>query len=335
MLRRPLRAVSIWVAVALLAGCGGRQSSAPTLPPALVPAEETAKAGLYVGYFTRASDEFVILGYPLDNRRNKAPLCRLTAPQGGDGIAVDGQGNLMVLAASPNEEIRIYKGPVMCGHELGSFDDQYGSPYDAASANAASGTIAVANSFDEQGSKTYPGSISVCTLGGGCTSNLTNSKIEEVWGVAEDREGDCWAAATSPQAAADLIYFKGCAGGGRVATGYKNRYSGSLDIDSSGNLVSLSGTGGERAKLYVYKGCNPACSFVGGPFALAGEALVGHLDENSSTYATATESESISGQGEVDVYRYTPAKLTHEYSFTNGIGNNFIASAAYNPRSKE
>ncbi|HLY01197.1 MAG TPA: hypothetical protein VKR56_01730 [Candidatus Cybelea sp.] len=329
--------MSVWVAIVLLAGCGGNGNGISSLsfPAAPVHAPETAKAGLYVAYFTRGSDEFIILGYPSNNRRNKAPICQMTGPRSGDGIAVDANGNLIGLAAFPTDEVVVYKGPEMCGHELGSFRDPYGYPYDAASADAATGTIAVANSFDYEGSKTYSGSISVCTLAGGCTSNLTNAAIQEVWGVALDRSGDCWAAATNQSAAAYLIYFKHCAGTGSVATGYKNPYSGSLDIDRSGNLVSLSGTGGQSGELYVYKGCKPACSLVGGPFGLAGEALVGHLDGNSATYATATISEYISGQGEVDVYRYSPTKLTHEYSFTNGIGNNFIASTAYNPRSKE
>ncbi|MGA8575799.1 MAG: hypothetical protein WB609_08995 [Candidatus Cybelea sp.] len=61
------------------------------------------------------------------------------------------------------------------------------------------------------------------------------------------------------------------------------------------------------AKLYVYKGCAPACTLAAGLYSLEGESVYGHLNEKSNTFATA-DFES----GSVDVYAYTPSSLTYQ-----------------------
>ena len=90
-------------------------------------------------------------------------------------IAVDGKGNLIDPDGGTRTVI-VFKGPGMCGPSIGSVSDPYGQPSDAASINAATGTIAVANIFGTSG----PGSISLCTLPGGCFANLTNPHMDEV-----------------------------------------------------------------------------------------------------------------------------------------------------------
>jgi hypothetical protein len=107
-----------------------------------------------------------------------------------------------------------------------------------------------------------------------------------------------------------------------------NAYYGGLDIDKAGNLVSISAFDSE---LYVYKGCNPACTIVGGPFSLHDEAVFGHLDKKSKHF--------ISGDfalGEADIYRYNPTNVTYSYSFNNGLtSSDVVEGVAFNPRSKE
>ena len=73
------------------------------------------------------------------------------------------------------------------------------------------------------------------------------------------------------------------------------------------------------------------CTLVGGPFALHGETFWGHLNQDSTAFATANYV-----AGEVDVYKYSPTALTFLYSFTKGLTpSDSVKGAAYNPRSKE
>jgi hypothetical protein len=267
-----------------------------------------------------------ILGYNHNNRRGRPPSCTIPGVSYVDGLAVDAKGNL-VDPDGGSRTIKVFQGPGMCGLQLGSVADPYGMPSDAASADAASGTIVVGNIFDGPPSKNYPGSISLCTLAHGCTKNLTNSKIYEVGGVAQANNGDCWASAQTSAGAAKLIYFKGCAGAGRAAAGFQNQSFGGLDIDDHGNLVSVSYF---DAQLYVYKGCNPGCKLIGGPFAMRGAPFFGHLNERSTMFAVADNS-----YVQVDVYAYSPTSLRYLYSFSGVSASNDLGSVAFNPRSKE
>lgn len=279
------------------------------------------KAGIYVGEFTGSS----ILGYANPNTNNNPPICFVRPVSYAQGIAVDGAGNLIVPDDGTNSVI-VFHGPRMCGSKIGSAHDPYGQAVDAASANAATGTIVVGNEFDNSGT---PGSISLCTLNGGCTTNLTNPAMYEVAGVALANNGDCWASAANASGTATLTYFKHCRGSGQQATGFENSYYGGLDIDTLGRLVSVSYY---DAKLYVYLGCNPGCQLVDGPFALHGQSLFGHLDKYSQNF--------VAGDyqfGQIDVYLYyTFGRLTYDYSFNNGLSpSQSLEGAAFNPRSKQ
>jgi erythromycin esterase len=149
--------------------------------------------------------------------------------------------------------------------------------------------------------------------------------------VAVSKNGDCWAASKqgpSKGYKTVLIYFQGCAGSGQTTTHYKNPDSGGLDIDKSGNLVSISYS---TPAVYVYSGCKPVCKLIGGPFTLKGTAVYGHLNKDSTRFATADYE-----YGQVDIYTYSPTAVTYRYSFNNGISvSSGIVGAAYNPRSKE
>jgi hypothetical protein len=266
-----------------------------------------------------------IYGYPHNNLANGAPSC--TMPVGmieAQGIAADDSANLIVPAGAPNlsRTVDVYSGPSLCGAELGSFIDAWGQPDDASSTNAASGSIAVANMYDAGGA----GSVSVCTLAGGCAINLTNSNMYEVAAVLMSKAGDCWASAATQTGTATLTWFKGCTGNGEAATGYQNKYFGGLDIDKNGNIVSLSAFDG---KLYVYKSCKPTCTMVGGPYALQGQSLFGHLNGQSMVYAAADFQ-----NGQIDVYHYSASGVTYWYSFNNGLNaNNLVEGVAEAPRS--
>jgi hypothetical protein len=292
---------------------------AAALPLSLEPSSKSA-GGIYASE-VYATD---IWGFPQNNSQNRKAMCVVKNVEGANGIAVDAAGDL-IDPDGGTDTVIVFKGPQMCGQELKSVADPYGQPSDAASANAVKGTIVIANIFDTN--KT-PGSVSRCTLSHGCTTNLTNANMDEVAGVALAKNGDCWASATDPSGKATLTYFKGCQGSGKTATGYRNRYYGGLDIDDSGNLVSLSY---EDAKLYVYKGCNPKCTRIGGPFAMKGEATFGHLNAASTKLVTGDFQ-----YGQIDVYSYSPTKIRFAYSFNRGFSpSEVVEGAAFNPRSGE
>jgi len=321
-------ALSTGVAASMLVSCAGSQP--PLGSPGASSQDSTVRAverfapdsirrGIYVG----VSD--AVLGYRANNSRNKPPICTVKASY-PSGIAADSDGNLIVTDGG-NGTILVFKGPKMCGPELGSFSDPYGQPVDAASAHAATGTIAVANIFDTGG----PGSIAVCTLAGGCTKNLrgpSNESMYEVAAVALADNGDCWASSTDSTGTATLTYFKRCSGHGRTATGYENAYYGGLDIDSEGHLLAISAF---DSKLYVYKGCAPACTLAAGPYSLVGESVYGHLNEKSNMFVA---SDFLNGQ--VNVYAYTPSSLTYQYHFNNGLsGSTDPEGVTYNRRPQE
>ena len=268
-----------------------------------------------------------VFGYQHLNTMNNPPECTTSIgdvnPQ---DIATDVKGNLIVPESYDNvvREILVFSGPSMCGPQLGMLEESDGTPVDAASRNAASGTIAIANQFDGGN----PGSISVCTLAGGCTANLTNANMYEVAGVAMDTAGNCWASAETSTETATLTYFKNCKGSGQAATGFQNKYFGGLDVDKHGNLVSISTFDG---KVYVYSGCKPGCTLAGGPFTLQGLSAFGHLNHQSMTFAAADFQ-----FGQIDVYQYnSPSSLNYYYSFNNGLSaTNLVEGVAFNPRAR-
>jgi hypothetical protein len=309
----------------MLAGCG-------VLPPSVsggqddAVATDAAKSGIYVsGYFGSSS---VVYGYRQNNRGNDPPDCSRTSLPAAVDVAADAKGYLMVPQGN---ELTIFRGPRTCGKQLAQLGIGLGGyAVDAASADAAHGTIAVASVQDGSG---Y-GSVQVCMLRTGCRTYLTNSDMNFVLGVAIANDGDCWGASQqglSMGYAAVLTYFKGCSGSGETATGYQNASSGGLDIDKNGNLVSIScsATGCSTPAVYVYSGCKPQCKEIGGPFSLRGTARYGHLNQNSTRLAMADYQ-----FGQVDVYRYSPTAITYLYSFNNGLNSN-IAGASYSPRSAQ
>lgn len=345
------------VATVLLAGCSGNMSGPPTaasanetppfshrhvkphwsFPASVVPGLDDAvpppgatiariakprgnTGGIYVSQFLGTS----ILAYAHKNAPNNPPTCSVGPVSDPNGIAVDGKGNLIDPDGGSHSVI-IFAGPGMCGAQIGTLFDPFGQPTDAASADAVNGVIAVANIY---GPSAYSaaGSIAMCTLSGGCTTNLQNPAMYEVAGVAMDNSGNCWADAQNASGFATLTYFAGCSGSGQEATGFTNMFYGGVDIDRNGNLVTLSTF---DSKIYVYKGCNPACTLVGGPFPMLNEAVYGHLNKQSMTLCTGDFE-----LGQMDVYYYNPTAVTYWYSFNNALNIYDVpVGCAYNPRS--
>jgi len=313
--------------VTFLAACNGTapQSSIEALPnsqilqaPAtpfhriLVP--DAAKSGIYLSSYHGTS----VYGFKSNFKHDHGPMCSVyIGPfRNVNGIAADPEGDLIGPRGSPHSVV-VYAGPDLCGPQLGEFSDPFGEPEAAISANAATGTILLA---DLSGPKhSIIGNIAICTLKSGCTKKLTNPNITgNGSGVALAKNGDCWL--TSENAGSTSVamtYWPGCTGRGEAATGFNSTSVGSLSLDKQGNLVSVDWDGGNAGQLWVYSGCNPACTLVGGPFALEGNPIYGALNATGDTFGTM-ESGLF---GIVDIYKYAPMKLTYEYSFNSGIAS--------------
>lgn len=336
-----MRNIAISAALLALAACSGGAS--PSLPqnssrpqsPALpqtpsqilrdvriskLTSPATPKDGIYVAQFDASS----LFGYAGTNRRNAPPICGETSGYFVADVATDAKGDL-VAPNQQNETINVYRGPHLCGPAVAQLHDPYGLPVDAATANALTKKIAIANIEDDGPiSDPPPGSITICTAAGGCTENLTNPQMNRLAGVALDKRGDCWASATNASSVATLIYFARCTGNGKVTTGFKNAGYGGLEFDRNGNLLALDYNG---TQLFVYSGCRPACTLVGGPFALHGQSIYGKLDKAGTTFAAGDYQ-----TGQVDVYKYASTALTYEYSFNQDLSQgSSVEGIAFSP----
>lgn len=325
-LRRYAFTISVAAAAASLAGCGRSQPPIGALGamPPLVLHRQTAPDGKRGGIYVSAQQSTRIFGYPKPNRLNGPPICSESVYPTGD-VAVDGNGNL--IAPVDFTEVLVFKGPRMCGPEVGSVQMCCeGHAVDAASSDAINGVIVVAALQDGSAG----GSVEVCTLKNGCGTNLKNNHMNFVVGVALAKNGDCWASSQEGHySGAVLTYFKGCSGSGTTATGYRNLEAGGLDIDEHGDLVAISSS--STPAIYVYSGCRPICKLVGGPFSLHGQVEFGHLNRYSTRFAAADYAD-----GEIDIYKYAPTAVTFLYSFNNGLSPNAnVSGAAYNPRAKQ
>lgn len=336
-------ALSLALGLLMFAGCGASivaqtpsSSQAPAVsvipdwmhvamraipPQPIVYGAATPKTGVYAAQFWGTD----VLGYHTPNKNNGAPLCHVAANY-VNGIGVDGTGNLVVPNGYP-VQINVYKGPSLCGKLAGSFSDPYGQASDASTQDALNGTIVIANI--EVSHSNPKGNGAVCTLAKGCFRELKNKKITyEVGGVALAKDGDCWLVSENNASftGAKLTYFHKCTGYGATASGWKNGNWGGLVIDKAGNLVSIDFTP-QKPALWVYHGCNPRCKLVGGPFALEGDSFYGSLSKNGTELALGD-----SQFGQVDVYGYTPTKLTYAYSFNNGLSlSEDVEAAAISP----
>lgn len=291
------------------------------------PGTAPPKTGIYVNEFYNDK----VLAYQSRNTANNPPVCTVMTGESSavNGIATDHFGNFITPIGSTYSGAHIvvvWKGPGLCGKQVGTINDTYGQASNAASYDAIHGTIVVGNIYDEPSNTA--GSLSVCTLKGGCTSNLTNIEMFKVAGLALATNGDCWASSEDTRGSPHLIYFAGCSGSGTPASGFQNKDYGDLQIDRSGNLVSIDkNPSGPESQVWVYSGCNPTCTLVGGPYPLMGLVVGAALNHQAMTLAVGNRT-----TGAVDVYYYSPAGLTYSYSFNNGLSaSDTIEGIAYSP----
>jgi hypothetical protein len=309
-------------AVSVTCGCAVATATPPNSTEAQGFAKAAAPAGLRRGVYVLGSS--AIYGFRADNPDNDAPFCRLpNFAYSAGNIAFDTKGRMIVpdYAAST---ITVYDAPTKpnaCGKVLGAIQDTYGKPIDAASLDAAGGRIVVA-SQDR---------VEICSLRQGCTASLSAPNLDTVSSIALWKNGDCWAQADATSGPGILDYFKGCDNDGEETTGYEGGEDnfGGIYLDEYGNIVSIFANYKNSSALYVYSGCNPACTMVSGPLPLRGNGSYGDLNKASSEFFAADYQYSS-----VDVFKYTPKSLIYEYSFDAGLSGG-VYGVAFNPRAAE
>ncbi len=322
-----------------LSGCTGASFGSPPTEAspgsALGPGERAGhgpKRGIYASdYYGATGGPGFVNGYAGADKGNKPASCTISTP-GVQSIGTDPAGDLIASSSVSLYEysVSVYRGPDLCGSLIGSVTlSQF--PRAVASLNAQSGKIVVA----EENEYLAAGNLVVCTLAKGCGAPLTRPDMKGgTDGAAIAPNGDCWISGEqletyNPPGAAVLGYFKGCHGSGKTAKGYKNPYYGGLFIDNKGNIGAIDFNDGA---LYVYKGCNPVCTLIGGPFTLQGQSIGAGLNKAGDELAVG----DFANQA-IDVYAYSPTKLTYLYSVNNGLSypRSAVISAVFSPSNDE
>jgi len=277
--------------------------------------------GIYVAQFFGST----VNGYTKNNSGNGASICNVPGSS-VNNLGVDTVGNLIVPDAFSG--VVVYPGPTMCGSgSPTTISDTYGQASDAASVNALTGPIVVGNILG-------PGFVVNCSASSLSCTQLTPSSqgIGEVAGVAMDAAGDCWADSYNAAfTAVILTYWAGCTGTGTAATGWLNTGYGGLDVDNKGNVVSFNWHGSAGTDLWVYSGCNPACTSVSDNSLTENTAIFGHIGKHGQRLVAGAYL-----VGQADIYQYSPTTLTYYYSFNNGLSvSGDTEGAAYSPSSKK
>lgn len=347
--RSKYRGAAVAAVLALTACGGGATGFAPqapqaaasaqvAAPPAQAPrvplarpawyraAPDALRKGVYVAeYYTNA-----ILGYNWTTmQENRPPICSIPAAYVVN-VATDTAGNL-IDPDGGSRTVTVFRGPQMCGTALGSFSDSAGQPSDAATTDAATGTIYVANL--QAAGQPY-GNVSICTLTAGCSGILSNSAFGgQLFAVAEDPSGNVYASGyrNASGSGASLVEWKGGAGGGSVVKTYRNTSPGGLDVDKNGKLLALDTFAGGHGALWVYSGCATRCK-PHGPFALQGESVFGKVNAKGTIFEAADFE-----YGQIDVYRYNGVHgITYLYSFGDGLSpSGDVEGIAINPAASD
>ena len=325
-----MRLIIAAVGSTTLAGCAGAVVTRTIVPvddrlsqPALkAGADARPLQGIYV------STDSDVYGYALADREARRPICTISVPTGYDGrnISVDPKGNLLV----PHDQaVSVFAGPRMCGKRVLDAGYRYGGrPMDVASLDALnSGTAVAAVNYSSSGYGTFV----FCTLAQSsqCAIPRMVPGIFDSVAVTIDGTGNCWVSAQTytsqplyyvPRSPSGIAIATAPCFAGVATTGTLNAAFGGLDIDRQGNLVTIDPT--KAGRVFIYRGCDPVCRIIGGPFPLRHPGTYGHLNHAGTLFAVATQSG-------VDVYNYRAAALTYAYTFATDISN--ITAVAFSP----
>jgi len=268
--------------------------------------------------------------WPNPDTENLGPTCAIGAPYQTlkyvKGFAVDPYGYLVVPAEISNSAPYTWTVSVWkpnCNARVWQVELPSNEiAVDAYSNGATNGAVLAV----QRTSSSAVNGLVVCAPSG-CGLPFTNPAITYANGVAVSKKGECWLQGSGQGSVYELVYFPNCNGSGELATGVRNSSGYGLFIDTEGHLGSIDG---QAEKLWVYSGCNPACSLVS-QSTLMNTPVYGGLDAKGENLVIGDPCEC----GEtLDVYKYSPTSgATYSYSITNEVGADW--GAHFSPRNKK
>ncbi len=283
-------------------------------------APQSEVRGIYVSEFYATTDN--VMGYPKNNSSNQPPICYVSTNDNVNDLNVDTKGSLIVPNAF--DGVNVY-APGMCGSLQTTITDSYGQASGAAALNATSGPIVVDNIFGSSNS-----AVVTCTASSGTCTPLNTPGASEMFGVAMDRDGNCYADGLNASGITTLWYYSGCSSTGQAVSGFSEPFGGSVSVDSQGRVTVVSlfnSSFSTPSQVDTYSGCSTGtCTHIA-TTALLGESVFGSLGRRNARFIVGDIT-----FGQEDIYQYHQGNLTYLYSFNNGVsGSEDNEGVAYSP----
>jgi hypothetical protein len=286
----------------LVAGCSGGASSSQ--PAQVQPSVVAAGKASHLIYSVSASNntiDYYVKGTGPNNPVAGSLSGSFSNPE---GIAIDSHGDIYV-ANSNAENILVYAAG--SSSPTGSLDDPNEFPVGVAV--GPDGTVYAANLDGPIGAS---GDVVVYAPGSSEPTQTLHAKcFLHVIGVALDKHGNLFASCQVAPGAGhgEVVEFK--PGSAKATqTHITLEGAGGLGFDGAGHLLVIDGSG-SSVTLNVY---NVGSSKPIHKLKLPGAAIYFSFDRNSKELYVADYA-----LGEIDVFRYTPSKLTQINTITNGM----------------
>jgi NHL repeat len=286
----------------LVAGCYGSASSPHS---AQLPASVVAAGKLSRLIFSSSASNNTIDYYVKGTGPNNPVAGSLSGSFANpEGIAIDSHGNIYV-ANNNAKNVLVYAAG--SSSPTGTLDDPNEFPVDVTVGR--DGTVYVANLAGPIGAS---GDVVVYAPGASEPTQTLHAKcFLHVIGVALDKHGDLFASCQIAPGAGhgQVVEFK--AGSTKATqTHITLEGAGGLGFDGAGHLLVIDGSG-SSATLNVYDVGNPKPI---GKLRLPGASIYFSFSRNSKELYVADYA-----LGEIDVFRYSPSKLTQINKITNGM----------------
>jgi hypothetical protein len=267
--------------------------------PYVVHPEPNAKRGrIYSSSFGGDSVTYYLKGTGPNNPVAGTLSGTFENPQ---GMAIDPTGNLYVSNGNASE-VLVY--PPGASSPSTTLTDPVGFPVDVAI--GSDGTVYVANVWASMGN---PGSVAVYAPGATTpTSVLRYQGFVQVAGVALDRSGNVFVSYDQSNGKFGTVAEFPAGSSNPVATNISVGAVGGIGFDNAGHMLLVDQ---EAPSLNVY---TPGTSTPIAKLALPGVPIYFSFGKHGKNIFFADYS-----LGEIDVFNYTPSKLTQINKITNGI----------------